>query len=131
MKIYTIYAKKDEPNPLENAILIKEGFSWMGAILHFFWAFYHKMWLIGFALFAINIFMTLLQTKGLVDLEILQAIRFGFLLFVGASFNDWYRYTLTKKGYILYGIVSGKNEDEASYKFMSDMLQRSTFASGK
>lgn len=131
MKIYTIYAKETDPNLLENAIFIKEGFSWLAAILHFFWALYHKMWWVSFILLAIGVSLTLLEINGYIALDIIQAIRFGLLLFIGSNFNDWHRYTLKKKGYIFYGVVSAKNEDEASYKFLTNMLQRNTFVSSQ
>jgi hypothetical protein len=103
---------------LDDIILVKEGFSFLAAAFHCFWALYQRMWLVSFILLAINIFLIFLETKGYVRLGVLQPIRFGFLLFVGSNFNDWHRYAITKKGYVFQGVVSGKNEDEASYKFL-------------
>lgn len=118
MKIYTVYTKETGPKQPEDIILIKEGFSWLAAILHCFWALYRKMWLVSFILFAINIFLILLEMKGYVRLSVLQPVRFGLFLFIGSNFNDWYRYAITKKGYVFHSVVSGKSEDEAMYKFL-------------
>lgn len=131
MNIYTIHIKENDPNQLENAIFIKEGFSWMGSVLHVFWTLYHKLWLVSFILFAIEAILAFLQIKGYLSEGVTEALKIGLLLLIGAHFNDLYRANLARKGYVLYGVVSGKNEDDAQYKFMSEMLQRSTFGSGK
>jgi hypothetical protein len=54
----------------------------------------------------------------------------GFLLFIGANFNDWYRSAIQKKGYIYQGLVSAKNAESARYKYITNMLHRTTFGSG-
>lgn len=131
MKIYTVYTKDIGPSQLEDLVLVKEGFSWMAAILNFFWAFYHKMWVAGSILLIVNIVFIFLETKGYMEPEIVHSIKVGLLLFIGYNFNDWYRNNLIKQGLIPCGLVSGKNEDEARYKFITHMLHRTTFASGQ
>ena len=131
MNIYTVYTKPNDPNALENAIFIKEGFSWFAAILHFFWAFYHRMWLVGAVLLAIEITLTSLQLRGYVQMETIESIKIGILLLIGANFNDLYRKNLEQKGYVFQDVISGKNEEEARCKYMTDILQCNTFGSGK
>lgn len=130
MKIYTAHLKPNDPNPLEDIILVEEGFSWFAAIFHVFWALYNKMWKVAAIVFAIEMIFVILEVQGIITTSVADAARMGFLLMVGFWFNDWYRASLEEKGYILQAIVSGKNEDEARYKVMSGMLQRSTFVAG-
>lgn len=130
MKIYTVHMNPKADQPLEEIVLIKEGFSWMGSMLNFIWAFYHKMWLVGFVLIALEIFLSFLQLQGYCTPQVIQSIRFGILLLIGSNFNDLYRHYLTSKNYIFHGVVSGANEDEARYKFITNMLQRNMLASG-
>ena len=108
-------------------VAIKEGFSWGAGFLHFFWALYKKMWLVAFILFSITTFLTLLELKSYVTSDISQALKFGLLLFTGFNFNDWHSAHLVKNGYIFQGVISGKDEEEAHYKYLTEMLQRSTF----
>jgi hypothetical protein len=131
MKIYTIYAKESDSHPMENMILIKEGFSWRAAILHLFWAFYNKMWAIGGILLAVNLLFSVLEKQGYIPSGVVQSMQVGVMLFVGCNFNDWYRQYLEKQGYSFCGVVGGKDVDDASSKYMSEMLQRTTFVSGQ
>lgn len=128
MKIYTVYTKPGDG--LENAIFVKEGFSLLAAILRGFWAFYHKMWFTGIILFAVEFSLQVIQNKNYLDYNIIEAIKFGFLLMVGANFSDFYTYILTRRGYVLDEVILAQNEEEARYKFLSGMLQRSTVPAG-
>lgn len=130
MKIFTVHSKGNTLDALEDIVLVEEGFSWLAAILHVFYTLYNKMWLVSLVLFTIEIILVTLELQNIVSNPILNAIRMGFLLFVGASFNDWQRNLLDKKGYIFQGVTSGKNEEEARYKYMTNMLHCTTFASG-
>jgi len=130
MKIYTVYAQETDPHPMENMLLIKEGFSWQAAFLGFFLAFYRKMWIPGFILLAVNLFLSILQMNDYISAGIIQPLRVGFMIFVGCNFNDWYRYDLEKRGYSYCGVVAGKDVELACSKFIAEMLQRTTFASG-
>ncbi len=130
MKIYTVYAKENDPQQLENIVLVEEGFSWFAAIFHVFYALYNKLWVVSLIIFAIQMVLLAAETNNLINIGIIDAIRVGLLLLIGAGFNDWKRDVLEKKGYIFQDIVSGKNEEEALYKYTSFMLHRSTFGSG-
>ncbi len=131
MKIYTVHVNPSDPKLIENAIFVKEGFSFFAAMLHVFWALFHKMWLVSAIILAVEIFLTALQSSEFVAVGIIESIKLGLLLFIGFNFNDWYRFYLNKRGYVLQDIISASNEDDARYKFMSDMLQRSTFGSSQ
>jgi hypothetical protein len=130
MKIYTVYAQETDPTPMENMILIKEGFSWSAAFLTFFLAFYHRMWVAGCILVAVNLFLSILGLNDYLSAGIVQTLRIGFMIFVGCNFNDLYRYELEKRGYSFCGVVSGKNSEGACSKFIAEMLQRTSFAAG-
>lgn len=128
MNIYTVHIKQE--NPLESAIFVKEGFSWMASVLHVFWALYHKLWLVSLVLFSVEVGVAILQNKGVLNDGVAEAIKIGTMLLIGAHFNDLQRISLHKKGYDFYGVVSARNEEEARYKFIEDMLQCKTFGSG-
>ncbi len=131
MKTYTVHLNLNHANPLETVAFVKEGFAWFAMILHVLWFIYHKMWFASVVLFLIEVTLMALQTHNYMPDEIITALKVGLFLFIGFNFNDFRRYFLGKNGYILYTVIIAKNEDEACYKFLSDMVQRSTFGSGQ
>jgi hypothetical protein len=130
MKIYTVHVKENNPDALEDIVLVEEGFSWYATILHVFWALYNKMWALSAVIFVFEVIFAMLETSSFINSEVIDAVRCGFLLLIGANFNDWYRDYLDKKDYIFQEVVSGKNEDDARYKYITDMLHRTTLTSG-
>jgi hypothetical protein len=126
MNIYTIHTNKTDPNPLENAVFIKEGFSIFAAVLQGFWSLYHKMWLCTAALIVLNISFMLLEKYAIITAGISTAMQIGVLVFVGFEANDWYRKSLETKGFKLFDIISGKDLDEAKKRFLEHNLERKT-----
>ncbi len=119
MNIYTIYTNPCDDNPLENSFIIKEGFSLSAAIFSVLTAFYYKMWGVGAYILLVEVFFSVLQNYGYISSEVLDALNFGIMLFIGTNFNDWRQEQLTEKGYILQDIIQGKNQQEAYYNFLS------------
>ncbi len=129
MKTYTVHLNPADPKP-ENIILVKEGFSWLAFFLGMLFTLYHRMWLLSFILIILDVVLSILMAKEIITNEIIiYCISFGIKLLLASNYHDFYRHKLSKKGYIFQGIASGKNEDEAYYKFVADMLQRNTFVS--
>ena len=117
MKLYTVLVKEDSDDKLETALFIKEGFSFLAAIFQTLWALYHKMWLCAAALIVVAIGFFLMKNYGIMKTDLVQILEIALLIFIGFSANDWYSKHLQKKGYIVYDVVSGKNEDEARIRF--------------
>jgi hypothetical protein len=124
MQIYTVHINKDNPEPLENAIFVKEGFSIYAAIFQGFWALYHKMWLCAAALIVVNMCFIALEKYAIISSDMSTILQLGVLVFIGFEANDWYRLSLRNRGYELFEIVSGKNLDEAQYRFFSSSFDK-------
>lgn len=119
MKIYTVHLKKDSQTSLEDTIFVKEGFSLWGAIFQPLWALYNRMWLYALLLVLVAVFFIILQKYAIIGGATASVLKFGFLIFVGFSANDWYRKSLSKKGFVLFDIVSANSLLEAKHRFLT------------
>lgn len=121
MNIYTVHVNPKDAVPLETAIYIKEGFSWLATMLTIFWMGYHRIWwaVAGIALFYVANAYVEVQMK---NVEIANVLEVAFLILIGFHANDWYRETLKRRGYVMMEIVSGKNEAEAEQRFLDFYL---------
>src|SRR4051812_25971719 len=71
MKIYTLHLPRDarpgDPEILEQAELVKDGFSWGAFLFTFLWLLFHRLWLAGIAvlvaLIAFDVALALLQVQ--------------------------------------------------------------------
>ena len=52
MHLYSIYIRSENKNL--DLIIIKQGFSLSALIFNFFWAIYHKMWLVAGLIMVVN-----------------------------------------------------------------------------
>ncbi len=116
-KTFNVLIKKDDPEPLESIILVREGFSIWAFMFHFFWAAYKGLWL--FLIICLIVLGSILACENYGVFSKLQAetVRIGFFIWAGFSANDWISSSFQRKGYVLYDIVSASNEQEAERRF--------------
>ncbi|MCE3231869.1 MAG: hypothetical protein K0R98_126 [Rickettsiaceae bacterium] len=119
MKIYTIHIDKNNPEYLERAEFIQEGFSLWAAVFLVFWAIFHRMWLCAAALIVANICFITMENSGIINHSVSLVLQLGFIAYVGFEANNWYRRSLERKGYEFYEIIAAKNIEEAKYKFFT------------
>jgi hypothetical protein len=117
MKTYTIHLPPSKS--LENAVFVKEGFSLWAALFQGFWALYHKMWLCAAALIVANMCLFLLAEHAIITGDVLVILRLGLFVYIGFEANDWRRLSLSKNGYELVDVISGKDESEAKFRFFA------------
>lgn len=123
MKIYNVYVDPNEAEPLEGAVFVKEGFSFAAAVMSFFWALYHRMWVVGAALFVVQMVLSLVDKKQILHADAVTILTTGLMVFVGYSANDWYGRNLSGRGKILFDVVSGKNKSDAERRFFAAYVQ--------
>lgn len=107
MKIYTVHVRPDRLKAGEHPVFVREGFNWMAFIFTFLWAFYQRLWRLGFALLAVSL---LLQLAGMyigLSEPSVAAMQFGLQALIGMHGNDWLRSGLARQGYIVSDIASG------------------------
>ena len=116
MNIYAIYTNPNrEDTPL---IPIKAGFSFIAAILNFFWALYHRMWRVVFILLIINILVFIFQTNNIAT-SIIPVIHIATMAIFGFFTTELREYDIQRKGYQLQDIIYAPSELEAELKFLT------------
>jgi Protein of unknown function (DUF2628) len=116
MNIYAIYTDPEREDT--NFIPMRKGFSFIAAILNFFWALYHKMWSVVFILLMINMLVFVLQINNTATGAI-PVIHFATMAIFGFFTTELREYYLQKKGYHLEDIVLAPSELEAEVKFIT------------
>lgn len=117
MKIYTVHVRPDRLRAHEHPIFVREGFNWMAFLFTFMWAFYQRMWLLGFALLVLSI---VVQSVGMgigLSEPSVTAMQFGIQILVGMHANDWLRARLTRQGFITADIASGDSLLSAQQRY--------------
>lgn len=116
LRLYSVHlGRGDAP---EDAVLVKEGFCWPALFFGPFWAFYHRLWLWGFAWIAAAFAIALAE-------EALPAIA-GYLAFASlalellfaAEANDLRRRDLARRGFREVEVVGGTDDDTAARRFL-------------
>ena len=112
MNLYSIYASK-ERKPLD-LMIIKQGFSIRPLIFNFFWAIFHKMWLIVALFIAANfIVFSFYNTENTFIMDTIQFFVFGFF---SAELREFYA---KKQGMELDDIILARSEEEAELKYLT------------
>ncbi len=123
MALYTIHlpGNRRDPESLEKAVLLREGFCWPAFIFSGFWLLWHRLWL-GFAgfivlslLFGLAVMLFGLPQQASTALEILLALAIGY---EGRSMR---RAKLERQGFVLAGVVSADSAEKAERKAFSTL----------
>ncbi|AUG54709.1 DUF2628 domain-containing protein [Thalassospira marina] len=118
MKVYTVHINPGHADPIEDAVLVREGFNFWAFLLTGLWALFHRQWLA---------FICLLVVSGLVNLAIYLANggpEMEFLLNIvisigfGLVANDLHRRKLAKQGWKMVDIIASSSERDALYQYV-------------
>ncbi len=129
MKTYTLHLPQDtfpyDDDALEQAELVKDGFSWGAFLFTFLWFFWHRLWLAGLGvLVAVISFPFLLQalrvgTGAGFLAELLLALLIGL---EASSLRQW---TLQRKKPAV-DVVTASDREEAEAKAFSRWLENAS-----
>lgn len=111
MNIYSVYTDSSKKN--NEPILIKQGFSFIASFFNFFWAIYHRMWLIAIFLMILN-FVVSVDGSSFIAYCVNLAILFIFGFFA----SEIREYYAIKSGYSLSDIILASSEEEAEIKYI-------------
>ena len=116
MKVYTVHTHPGDADPMENAILIREGFNFWAFLLSGLWALYHRLWLGFFGLVAVSFLCTfaveLFNGGPEMDFALALVTGIGF----GLIANDLRRRKLAASGWQMVDIVAGHDETDAEHR---------------
>ena len=88
MKIYSVYAKTNELQEIDDIALVSQRFSMFAAILKVVWAIFKGMWVLAFVLFVISVLLAVLKNATILDNASFIAIHVGFAAIVGFNAHD-------------------------------------------
>lgn len=128
MNIYSIYLKDHENDT--DPIIIKQGFSFIAALLNVLWAVYYKLWIPVIIGIVANTFLGFAQNEENM-LNIAYAINFGLMFVFGFFGGDMREYYAEKKGYVLKDIIAAYSETEAETKFAFRLAQEHNILTDK
>jgi hypothetical protein len=126
MKTYTLHLPRDarpgDPEILERAELVKDGFSWGAFLFTFLWFLFHRLWLAGIAvLVAMVVFDIALVLLNVQPSAAFVAHLLAMLL-IGFEANSLRRWTYRRNGRPIVDVVSAFDRDEAATKAFSRWL---------
>ncbi|HEX2556329.1 MAG TPA: DUF2628 domain-containing protein [Microvirga sp.] len=128
MKTFTLHLPADalpgDPEPLEKAVLVRDGFSWGAFFFTVLWFFAHRLWLAGLGVLALLVAFNL----GLSALGVRPGAAFlaDLLLsvLIGLEANSLRRWTLQRRGRPAVDLVTASSRDEAETKAFARWLAR-------
>ena len=126
MNIYTVHHRSEVAGSLtglsEEAVFVKEGFSWLAFFIPAIWLIYKRMWWVLAGLMVVEIALTaLIALSGLGDGSAI-AVSTAINLIMGFEGNDLYRWSLARRRYKLAAIVAGGGLEEAEHRYFSDIM---------
>jgi hypothetical protein len=106
MKIYTVHIKPGDVRAQERPIFVREGFNILALI---------------FTL-AANILIIALGQMKIFSPDSIGLLQFAIQILAGFHANDWLRYGLSKRGYIMADISTGDNLLRAEQRYFERYL---------
>ena len=85
-------------NPDRDTTLVKEGFCWPAFLFTFFWALWHRLWLVAALIFAGEIVLEVVLLLTGADGTVRFACLLGLRVFIALGANDWRRAKMNKIG---------------------------------
>jgi hypothetical protein len=129
MTTYTLHlppeARPGDPAGLDEAKLVKDGFSWGAFFFNVLWFFAHRLWLAGFGvLIAFGLLQALLNVFDVHQAFLTLAHLLASIL-LGLEANSLRRWTYARHGSPAVDVVSAESLDEAEAKAFARWLGRS------
>ena len=118
MRVYTIHHDPMSAEAESEFFVIKEGFSWSAFVFTALWAFWHRMWLVFVLLLVTGVALEFVLALLVADNIATLMIGLGYALLVGYSANDWWRWSLERRGTTQMGIVAAINAETALHRYI-------------
>jgi len=117
MRIFTILEPPD--GKPDNVALVPEGFSWGALIFTFFWALWHRMWVIAALLFVLSTALTVAASLQLFSTGFATMLQFAIALVFGFEARNLQVLSLEGSGYRRAGLVQATSEEAAELTYFS------------
>lgn len=126
MQTYTLHLPHDalrgDPEPLEEARLVPDGFSWGAFVFTAFWFFAHRLWLAGLGVLVVVVAFA----WALVALRVSPGAAFAaellLFLLIGLEANSLRRWTYARRGRPAVDVVRARDAEEAETRSFARWL---------
>ncbi|WP_108663842.1 DUF2628 domain-containing protein [Acuticoccus kandeliae] len=131
MAVWTVFEhEKFEPEErAEHARFVRDGFAWLAMLFPLFWMLANRMWVVFLAALVVSggIVALVSYTLG-PDVAIVASI--GLAIWFGFEARALKRWSMTRKGWILSGVVEGRRFRNAERRYFSARLDPTYVAPG-
>lgn len=113
MKTFDVYM-----HPVQGLQAVKQGFAWPACFFTFLWAFFKRMWAVGFGILGVFFVLSFLealfnQAGNVVGAFLIFTSQLAVFVIVGAKGNDWRRSNLEGRGFQKFTSVHAQTPDQA------------------
>lgn len=126
MTLYSVHAPGAEAPDLADRAdalaFVKEGFSWPALFVPALWLIYQRMWIELLVFVVLIVGLQAAFAWAGIDLGLVQWITLAVMLLFAIEANDLRRAALSRRGYRLAGIVTGRDREAAELSFFRSWL---------
>jgi hypothetical protein len=127
LRVYTVHHRQEASGSLiglaEDAILVKEGFSWPAFFVPLIWLVYKRMWIVLAFYIAATVALMLVAQGAVVPDSAIFVGSFALNLILGLQGNDLYRWTLGRRRYREQAVVIGRNLVAAEQRYFEAIAE--------
>jgi hypothetical protein len=120
--VYTFHVDPDAAR-IDDAVAIKEGFSWLAFLFDALWLLYYRLWFWLLAILVLGAALNFASEERMIDPASAAAALVALKLLIGFQANDWRRRGLERRGYRLAGIATGADLESAERRFFESWRQ--------
>lgn len=117
MRVYTVHIYPESASQDDEAVLIKEGFSWPALLFGPIWALALGLWVVAAALLAAGALIGLTLELSGADFLTRAAIVAGYQVLVGFTANDLRRWSLARRGFVEARVVAAPDRLAAEHRY--------------
>jgi hypothetical protein len=134
MAVYTLHVPAGsvpgDPAALDDAVLVRDGFSWGAFIFQVLWCLYRRLWLAAVVLLVLTVGADLLMHWAGLPAWAVAAVSLIIVILFALEANDLRRLKLERQGMMLAGVVVASNKNEAEARAFSLWLEGRTSGDG-
>lgn len=126
MRSYTVHRRQppsgDRQAEADGLVFVHEGFCWPALLISALWLIYRRLWLVLLGYIAITALTgPLAAASGLDGTGVMMTLAAVQALLAAQAYDLW-RWTLSRRGYDMIGLATGRNIVEAEMQFFQAWL---------
>lgn len=127
MRTYTVHHAEDDPQSIvelaDDAVFVKDGFSWPAFLMPLIWLPYRGMWLAFAGYLSVVGAILLLVSRVEIDGLSVFALGVAVNLLMGFEGNDLLRWKLSREGLRTIAVVQARSLSSAERRFFQGMIE--------